>query len=305
MTAQTSGPQVGESPTGYFVAIPPQSEAAQIDIRKMIADLWRGRYIIFGVALLLALVMGLYAFFIATPIYQARTTITLRVDEAMSGGGGLGGQLGGLASLAGVNVRNGLPGRVEYIARLRSRDMAEKFIRQENLLPVFFSDKYDSAARKWKEAERAPTMDDAVLRFRNVQHIAEDVETGLISVGFDWKDRFLASKWARDFVALTNAELRASALRETQGNLAYLADQARRVQNESLRESIVRLTETNLNRAMLAKAQPDFAFKIIDPPTVPDQDKFISPARPLMVLSGFFAGMLLAMIVVLWRGNKV
>ena len=304
MTAQSTGSQGGESPAGYFVVVPPQGETAQIDFRKILVDLWRGRYIILGTALLLAILAGVYAYFIATPIYMARATIMVRFEDAMSSGG-LSGQLGGLASLAGVNVRNGSPGRVEYIAKLRSRDLAQKFIRQENLLPVFFADKWDEAAGRWREAERAPTLDDAVLKFRKVAHIEEDIDTGLIAVSFEWRDRFLATKWTGDYIALTNAELRASALSETQSNLAYLADQARSVQNESLRESVVRLTETNLNRAMQAKAQRDFAFRIIDPPTTPDQNKFVSPVRSMMVLAGFGAGALLAMLFVLWRGNRM
>ncbi len=74
----------------------------------------------------------------------------------------LGGQLGGLASLAGVSVGGG--DSVEVIATVRSRDFAKAFIEDFNLLPVFFAEEWDDANDRWRLSDPAqqPDVRDAV-----------------------------------------------------------------------------------------------------------------------------------------------
>jgi hypothetical protein len=55
----------------------------------------------------------------------------------------LGGQLGGLAALAGVRVGSGGES-AEAIAVLRSREFAREFIEDFDLLTVFFADEWDA-----------------------------------------------------------------------------------------------------------------------------------------------------------------
>lgn len=303
MIATPHGAEPGENPAGYFILMPPkEAESAHLDVREIGRNLWRSRGIILASAIAVAIAAGIHAYLIATPIYRSHIVVSVRTDTA--GGGGTGGQLSGLASLAGVNLHGGGSARIEYVAKLDSRELVEQLIRQDNLLPILFARKYDFDGKKWRNPDRVPTMDDGVRAFQEIHGIKEDPDSGLITVQVEWKDRFLAAQWAKDIVALANRTIRASAFREAQNNLAYLTGQAKIVEVESLRQSIVHLMETNLNQSMLANAQPDYAFKTIDPPTVSDADKFVSPVRKIEMLGGFFAGALLASIFVLWRGNR-
>jgi uncharacterized protein involved in exopolysaccharide biosynthesis len=299
MTAQISGHQ-GVEPSGYFVVMPPPAEKSQIDVREILAKVWRGKYILVGVALLFGVSAYLHARFVATPIYRSSAVISVRQDEN-GGGVGIGGQLSGLASLAGVNLRGGSSARAEFLAKLQSRELGEAFINRYNLLPVFFANLRTPDGKAWQNPEGAPSIGDGFGALTGVRQINENLENGLITVSFQWKDRFLAQKWAAGYIEMANDLLRASALREAQGNLDYLAEQAKSVENESLRLSVFRLTEMNLNRVMLAKAQPDFAFKTIDAATVSDANRFVSPVRRMQALTGLLAGFLLALIYVLWR----
>jgi uncharacterized protein involved in exopolysaccharide biosynthesis len=301
MTVAPTGAEPGDKPSGYFVLMPPaQDGSAHFDARSLGRKLLLSYRLILGTALVFAVLAAIHAYLIATPIYRSTIVVSVRTDtpnNAPTGG------LSGLASLAGINLHGGGPGRIEYVAKLRSRELVEMLIHQDNLLPVIFASKYDAAAKRWKNPGNVPSMDDAVAAFKKIYSIGEDPDTGLITVQVGWKDRFVAAQWARDIIGLANSILRASAYKEAQRNISYLTGQTKVVEVESLRQSIVNLMETNLNQAMLANAQPDYAFKVMDPPTVSDADKFVSPVRKIEILSGFLAGMLLAAIFVLWRGN--
>ncbi|MDE2473414.1 MAG: hypothetical protein KGO48_00025, partial [Alphaproteobacteria bacterium] len=59
--------------------------------------------------------------------------------------------------------------------------------------------------------------------------------------------------------------------------------------------------ERQLQQYIFAQGQKDFAFRIIDPPTVPDIRERVFPQRLLFIALGVVAGILLAFITVLAR----
>ena len=72
----------------------------EIDLRELFATLWRGKWIIIGVTFIFAVAGVSYALY-KPNIYQASALLAPTEGDGASG---LGGQLGGLASLAGVNI---------------------------------------------------------------------------------------------------------------------------------------------------------------------------------------------------------
>ena len=53
----------------------------EIDLRELIMALWRSKYIILSIALILAILAGLYSMFILSPVYQARLNIVINMPE--------------------------------------------------------------------------------------------------------------------------------------------------------------------------------------------------------------------------------
>ncbi|OJT96903.1 MAG: hypothetical protein BGN82_01565 [Alphaproteobacteria bacterium 65-7] len=303
MNAAPTGTDPGENPAGYFVLLPPQqSEMAKLDLRRVFQRLLDNWKLILACALVFTVLAGIHAYVIAQPLYRARVVVAVRNEGGIGGSVG-GGQVGGLASLVGVKLGGGGSARFEFIAKLRSRQLIEMLIKQDNLLPILFAKKYDADAHQWRN--KAPTMDDGVAAFTKTLSISEDLDSGLLTVMVNWTDRFLAARWAQGIVDLANRNIRASAYSEAQRNLAYLTGQAKEVQVDSLRQSIVHLMEANLNQSMLANSQPDYAFKTIDPATVPDADKSVWPVRKVELVAGFVIGAFLASLYVLWRDRKI
>ena len=270
-----------------------------------LAEIWQaltgGKWIIL-IAVLLTTVAATAAALLMTPIYRGEVLLAARADDG-GNTGRLAGQLGGLASLAGVRLDSGGNEKIEAIAMLRSRTFAERFIREHNLLPILFADIWDDEAKEWlvDEPEAAPTMRRAVRRFNDIRRVSEDAETGLVTLAIEWKDRVIAAAWATDFVKMLNAEMRARAIAEAQQSIAYLQAEADKTSVVELKRVIYSLIEDQIRSIMLANVREQFAFQILDPAVVPDPGEKVRPNRRLMVVLGFILGTMLGVFAVFFR----
>ena len=117
----------------------------EIDLRELFGVLWAGRTIIAGVTSIFAIVAVIYALTIPNE-FKATAVIA----PAQSGGSGLGAmasQLGGLASLAGINIGGGEGGEAqEAMEIMQSWGFIEKFIEKNDLaVEVFAADGWDAS----------------------------------------------------------------------------------------------------------------------------------------------------------------
>jgi uncharacterized protein involved in exopolysaccharide biosynthesis len=102
-------------------------------------------------------------------------------------------------------------------------------------------------------------------------------------------------------VEQANEELRARAIAEADNSLEFLRRELARAEAVELQQAIYRMMEVQIKRKVLANSRPDFAFSIIDPPVIPDEDRYSHPNRPLIVAASLFASLFvgLAMVFVL------
>jgi len=213
--------------------------------------------------------------------------------------GGLG-ALGGLASLAGLNVSNG--NSAEAIAVLTSHEFTGAFIEEQDLLPVLFHKKWDAANKRWKSPDPRdqPDTRDAVKFFDNtVRSVQEDKKTGFIRMYIEWTDPRVAATWANLLVARVNETMRNRALAESEANVAYLKQELASSSIITLQQSIGRVMESELQKLMLAKANKEYAFRILDH-AQPTKWRS-SPQRGLIAVSAAVFGFAIAVLFLLAR----
>ncbi|MDB5393585.1 MAG: hypothetical protein JWM91_1091 [Rhodospirillales bacterium] len=240
----------------------------------------------------------------ALPSYWRVEITVMPVTKSGSGLGGLDpGSLSGLfGGLAGVGALLGRPSsnQDEALAVLGSRELFDTYATQQNLLPILFSSKWDSANERWNvSSSNVPTLRRAYKLFnRSLRDVDLDRRSGIVTMSITWKDRALAVKWARDLIALTNSQLRERALAEATVNMRYLATAMSNAQSENrtnaLNSALANAYERALQNYMFADSQPEFAFRVIDPPTIPDARERVWPQRPLFIALGFILGVILA-----------
>jgi capsular polysaccharide biosynthesis protein len=178
-----------------------------------------------------------------------------------------------------------------------------KLIEQDHLLPVLFSKKYDPQKKAW--TDKPPTMGMALDYFtKSVRKITEDKKTGLVSVTVEWRDPQMAANWAAQLVQIANQTVRKQTISEAKQNLEYLKQEMTTATFETVRESILRLTQVNMNQAMLAQVQNDYAYAIIDPPEVAERNKFVKPQRAIELAVGILLGLMIGVGITLFRARR-
>lgn len=236
--------------------------------------------------------------FLITPEYQTQVVLMPAVSEDAPENAlqGVMAGFGGVANLVGVSVR-GAKDREEAVEFLRSRRVTDLFITKNELLPLLFPERWNTETKTWKSGS-APTMGEARRRFATrVRAIREDRRTGIVTVTITYRDPKLAAAWANGIVQLADAELRSRAIREANLSIQYLNSELAKTQVLELQQAIYRLIESQIRTVMFANVREQYAFRVIDPATVPDLTDRIRPRRTAMTLIGFFVGLAAA---VLW-----
>lgn len=285
----------------YLVVVPPASDESSIDMWALIGLLWKRGWVILTAALVVGGAVAAYV--INQPnIYKASAVVAIRSGQDGMGADLARGGLGGLASLAGVKLDTGGGERDELIAALTSRTLAERFIREKQLVDELFWDERTADGR-WTEDE--PTIGEAVDRWlEETLIVAEERKTGLVSVSVEDIDRRRAAAWANAYVELANRTARTRQIQEASRAVEYLRQQVLVNSLEGVQQSLYHMIETNLNRIALAKVREDYPYSFIDRAMPPEPKKKVRPKRTLMVLIGAFGGAILAALVILIAGRR-
>lgn len=244
--------------------------------------------------------VGIAYALLATPIYRAEVVLTPAVDDRL----GAAQKLGGLASLAGLNLGGGRDA-TEAIAMLQSRGFVEEFIRDKHLMPVLFSDEWDPVNRRWRSSdpEQQPDMRDGVRVFlKKIRDVSEDSRTGLVTLAINWTHPNEAAEWAMELVARLNARMRKRDMEESERKLAYLNEQLKSATLVEMRAAIARVIEDQLKSMMVAQAQSEYAFRVIDSAVVPKDRSW--PKRTLIVIVATVLGGFLGVFISLMRAGR-
>jgi uncharacterized protein involved in exopolysaccharide biosynthesis len=257
----------------------------EVDVRDLLKTVWRHKLI---VALVTAVctATAIYLALTAIPLFRGEATISVVHELGAGGMGEIAGQLGGLASLAGLGL-NGNPQDREWLAVLQSRQLVEEFVKRNGVLPLLSPG-----------AKPPLTLWFGVRQFqKNNLLITEDKLKGVTTVTIDWTDPATAARWTNGFVELANELIRKRAIDNAGRNIDYLSKQVARTNDVELQRVMYNLIESQTKTLMLASGRDEYAFTIVDRAVPPE--KRHSPRRTLMTLTGFLIGLVLGAIVAL------
>lgn len=312
-------------PMGYFIPINQPEDSDEINLLDWWQILTKRKRLVIAAAFLCAFVAAVISL-VMTPIYRA--DVLLAPAQAGEAAGGLqaalASQFGGLANLAGISMPGG--GDVDMaLVTLQSRRFIDRFVREQKIKPILFEERWDKEAAAWKEQSASPVTilkniimpGDGVRRASDlapgepslletyklfteeVLGVRKEAETGVVTVQIEWEDPVIAAQWANALVARLNAEIRQDAIDESERSIGYLKEQIESTNLAGLQTVMYRLIEEHTKNITLAKANDDYALKIIDPAVVPEES--VKPNRRLMVVLGFMAGLLLGVLAAFRR----
>lgn len=253
------------------------ADGGQFSFSALWGVVWKYKALVAPVTLVCGIVAAVLAL-TAIPMYRAEVTVTEVSNPGTGAAGALANQLGGIASLVGVNLGTG-GGSLQNQGLLKSRKLIEEFVKVHNQLPELFPN-----------AKQRPSLWFAVRKFKDsVLSIRDDKRAGLTIIGITWTDPVVAARWANEFVALANELLRERAMNESKASLTYLNRQVEQTNVLDLKRVLYNLIENEEKTLMLANARTEYAFAVVDPAVSPEER--FSPRRTLMVLLGVALGL--------------
>lgn len=313
-------------PQGYY----PADVDDEIDLKELFSVIWQGKWLIIILTALFTISGVFYALSQANT-YKAEVLVAPAQEES---GGGIGGQLGGLASLAGVNIGGSEGGvKVEALAVLSSRKFVNAFIVKYDLLvDLMASEKWIEATKTWNETTKTwqetpathvidneiyntetkewlieedtrlslqPTLWDANKEFQKIVNIAEDKDNGMVTIGITHHSPVIAQKWANLLVLEINAWMKEKKLTETDKNIGYLKEKLEQTSIAEVRMLFFQMVEKQLKNKMLAEVQDEFVFKVIDPAVIAEEKA--GPKRALICILAMLLGGMFGVFIVLMR----
>lgn len=287
-----------------------------IDLRELFGVLWSGKINIIIITAIFAVGSVFYALSVPNQ-YKA----TALLAPAQSDGGGLSsalGQLGGLASLAGVSI-GGAEISESQIAQeiMKSWSFVETFIADNNLAVEVYAaqgwsqgsnklqinqDAYDSASGEWLTEDSngnigPPTSWQLFKTFSEMLSVSEDKKSGLVSVSIEYYSPKIAKNWLDKYVSSINEHMQSRQVAKVSNNIDYLKAQIDKTSIAEMREVFYTIIEEQTKNKMVAEASPDYAFVAVSPSMVPEEKS--QPKRALICILGTLLGGMLSVLLVL------
>jgi LPS O-antigen subunit length determinant protein (WzzB/FepE family) len=174
---------------------------------------------------------------------------------------------------------------------------------------ILYNDTFNSKSNTWAMTmgvSEKPSNQEAFLIYKEIMNIAVNKETGFISISIEHQSPHIAQLWASRIYALINEKMRQETKLNVTKSINFLNIQLNQTNYTELKAAISELLKEQTQILMLAEANEQYIFKVIDSPIVPEKKK--GPKRALFCILAFFGALALSstyiILLDLFRKNK-
>ena len=289
----------------------------EIDLRELFGVLWAGSRKIIAITAVFAFVSVIYALSLSDQ-YKATVLLAPAQSDSSDLSGALG-QLGGLASLAGVDIGGGDSSEAQMAQEImKSWSFIDGFIADNDLAVEL------SAVQDWSKGSNELLINDGVYDTENKQWlssknecdvrgppsswvlfqafserlvVSENKKSGLVSVSIEYYSPQIAKQWLDMYVAAINAHMQQRQMEKVTNNINYLQAQIENTSIAEMREVFYTIIAEQTKNKMLAEASPEYAFVAVSPSMVPEEKS--QPYRSIICIIGTLLGGILSVLLVL------
>ena len=289
----------------------------EIYLRELFGVLWAGSRKIIAITAVFAFVSVIYA--LSVPNQYKATSLLAPAQSDSSDLSGALGQLGGLASLAGVDIGGGKSSEAHMAQEIMKswsfidgfivdNDLADELCAVEGWSKVsnelLINDGvYDTENKQWfkknNECGVTGTPSSWVLfeTFSERLVVSENKKSGLVSVSIEYYSPQIAKQWLDMYVAAINVHMQQRQVEKVTNNINYLQNQIEKTSIAEMREVFYTIIEEQTKNKMVAEASPEYAFVAVSPSMVPEEKS--QPQRALICILGTLLGGILSVLLVL------
>ena len=288
----------------------------EIDLRELFGVLWAGSIKIIAITAVFAFISVNYA--LSVPNQYKAITLLAPAQSDSSDLTGAFGQMGGLASLAGVSIGSESSEAKTAQEIMQSWSFIEGFIAENNLAVEVYAaqewsresnelqindDLYDTETKTWlvennNTGEAGPPSSWKLFKsFSGRIEVSQDKTSGLVSVSIEYYSPQIAKQWLDMYIAAINAHMQKRQVEKVTNNINYLQAQIKQTSIVEMREVFYNIIEEQMKNKMLAEASPDYVFVSVSPSMVPEENS--QPQRALICILGTLLGGMFSVLLVL------
>jgi hypothetical protein len=298
--------------------------ASEIDVRDLLASLWRQKLV-----LLIALAVNLLIAILYLNLATYRYAVTLIVTPVQSTSASLSGKIGGLAGLAGISLPSDTSADAFklYMEGLKSRPVADTLAKDQQLMTSFFPDEWSADEKKWHEPSSLGHFFTTAIRWAlglpvrawqppdggRLQELLEDdvnvVETRdqpAVSVTFSTSDPQFGVVVLERLHRTVDGMIKKRVLARASDSIDYLQKKLQRETVADYRQALIDQEAQQEQLRMMASASVSYAADPFGPPTA---SRFPVSPRPMYVLVfaivfGLVVGVPVALARDRWERNR-
>ena len=279
-----------------------QQTGREISLNELWRELIRYKWLIILITMVSTLGASYYASKLPT-VYKSELLLT-STSSGVSGNdfsAGVGGNISGLAKMAGVKLGGNVSALRERqaLARTKTRSFIVRFVDSYNLKPVLFAERWNQQKQEWLDGE--PSDSEAFELFASMLTISTN-EDLLTKITLEWKNPVSYVQMpniANNLVVSINSLAKKEAESRSRKNILFLENELKKTDLITTKRILYKLVENQMWNVMLANASTGYLFKVLDPAIIPDraERKPILNVVILGLVSGLIMGLLIATVV--------
>lgn len=259
-------------------------EFSLVDIFRAFKSYIQFFYILIPVGFIFSFIISIYL----TPLYSSDILVSDNSDSNETSSSAI----GGLASLAGIQLPQANNKSLSTLATLNSKTFLKAFIKEYDLKPKIFKDLWVEKTNSWSGEE--PSDLGAVGELKKLIEIKK-VEGGLVRIIVSTYDPEFSLFIANEIVFFINNYMRKSAIEESENLIKFLEKEAVKSSLSDVKLKIFNLIQENIAEKSLANVRQEFIYKVIDKAYLSDYPSY--PNKLQIRLSGVILGFLLAALL--------
>lgn len=287
----------------------------EVDLVELLHLIWSGKWHIIISSVVFTFAGLAYALYLPN-VYKSTVLVAPATDEPNLGN--ISGQLGGLASLAGINIGESGSKKATIAKKvLISQVFLANFIKSNNLeAAIYASERWDNKSEEWvydrkiynpennkwqmdKTGESSkPTDYELVKKFKDENLLlTEDKENGFLTLSVKSRSPIASLKWAKLLISDVNEHMRKEDIKTANARISYLKQQLENTNLAGMRQIFYQLIERETQTVMLANADLAYVFKVVNPPVLAQEKA--EPNRALITIIGTIMGIVIGCMIFL------
>ncbi len=289
----------------------PQNPNDEIDLRELFISLWRGKYLII-VCLFVSIVLASFYLRSAERKYSVSYVMMPVASESSRPNFG---QLGGLASLAGVSLPSSSSSDfTTFKFLLKSEVIADRLLSDETLIREIFASEWDNNSGTYKKppdgtlspykrsiktlltgqssTEYAPPNSQRIASWlKGAFSLSEDHDTGFLTISSETAIPELMVSVIKRTTEETDRLLKQRYVTSAEQTVRFYQDKLQKARSQEHREALAKLIAQEDQKLMLASRGSEFVAEAVTEPTVslfPTSPKNSLVLALSVVLGGFF-----------------